>query len=304
MILKNNLEWRTVALIIFCYAMWLLLVFGLSRYSIVIACLALIPVITLHSSLQHECLHGHPFRWSFLNDALASVPIGLFIPYLRFKDSHLKHHQNAQICDPFDDPESWYLEQAFWHRLPRVLKFLFDVNNTLAGRLLLGPGFVLVRTAITDGRAMLQGDRMVLRAWAIHLSLLVPLVVIIAQWSPMGLATYLLASYGGLSLLMVRTYLEHQAEENARGRSVIIEDKSLLSLLFLNNNLHAVHHAYPAVAWHQLPSLYQRNRDRFLAMNKGYYYRNYAEILRQFAFRRKERVPFPESLVADQSPKT
>lgn len=304
MILRNNLEWRTVALIIMCYAIWLLLLFGLSGYSNVIACLFLVPVITLHSSLQHECLHGHPFRRSFLNDAVASVPIGLFIPYLCFKDSHLKHHQNAQICDPFDDPESWYLEQAFWHRLPRVLKFLFEVNNTLAGRLLLGPGFVLIRTAITDSRAILQGDRMVLRAWAIHLSLLVPLVAIITQWSPMAPAAYLLASYAGLSLLMMRTYLEHQAERDARGRSVIIEDRGLLSLLFLNNNLHAVHHAYPAVAWHQLPSLYLRNRTRFLAMNKGYYYRNYMDILRQFAFRRKERVPFPTSSVADRTSKT
>ena len=115
------------------------------------------------------------------------------------------------------------------------------------------------------------------------------------QLSPLALWAYLIGCYGGFSLLMVRTYLEHQAEESVRRRSVIIEDRGPFSLLFLNNNLHAVHHAYPAVAWHQLPSLYRRHRERFLATNKGYRFANYGEIFWRFAFQRKEPVVFPLS---------
>ncbi|WP_419913400.1 fatty acid desaturase [Hoeflea sp.] len=293
MILKDNTEWRTAALIAFCYFSWAFLVFGLSAYIPIVAALLVIPVITLHSSLQHECLHGHPFRFAWMNDAIVLPPIGLFIPFLRFKDVHLEHHQNARICDPYDDPESWYVEQDFWVRLPRWLKLVFEANNTLFGRMLLGPAIALIRLVISDSRAIMQGDRRVMLAWALHAVLLPPVIFAIVRWSPLPFAVYFLSAYVGLSLLMVRTYLEHQAEETLRGRSVIIEDRGPFSLLFLNNNLHAVHHAYPAVAWHQLPSLYRRHRARFLAMNKGYFFKSYGEIFRRFAFHRKEPVVYP-----------
>ncbi|MEX3008923.1 fatty acid desaturase [Hoeflea sp. TYP-13] len=293
MILKDKTEWRTVTLIATCYIGWLALLLGLSQVSPVAAAILIIPFITLHSSLQHECLHGHPFRIPWLNDAVVLPPIGLFIPYFRFKAVHLEHHLNARICDPYDDPESWYLAQDFWQRLPRWLKLVFEVNNTLAGRLILGPVIGLIRLVISDCRDIAGGDRAVLWAWVLHLALLAPILAIVVQWSALPVWVYVLCSYAGMSLLMVRTYLEHQAEESLRGRSVIIEDSGPFSLLFLNNNLHAVHHAYPAVAWHQLPSLYRRNRQRFLDMNKGYFFNSYAEIFRRFAFRRKEQVVHP-----------
>ena len=293
MILKDKTEWRTAALIIFCYLLWIALLIGLSAYSAIAAAILLIPVITLHSSLQHECLHGHPTRFQWLNDAIMVLPVGLYIPYMRFKDLHLEHHLNARICDPYDDPESWYVSQSFWQRLPAPVKAVFQINNTLAGRMLLGPAISLIRLAISDTQAVVSGDRRVMAAWTVHLVLVVPVIAAVMIWSPLSLWSYAACAYGGLSLLMVRTYLEHQAEESLRGRSVIIEDRGPFSVLFLNNNLHAVHHAYPAVAWHQLPSLYRRNRARFLAMNKGYLFNSYAEIFMRFAFRRKEKVVYP-----------
>ena len=116
MILKDKSEWRTVTLIAACYIVWAALIFGLSHISLIATALLVVPVITLHSSLQHECLHGHPFRQTWLNDMIVLPPVGLFIPYLRFKAVHLEHHLNARICDPYDDPESWYLAQDFWEK--------------------------------------------------------------------------------------------------------------------------------------------------------------------------------------------
>ena len=52
--------------------------------------------------------------------------------------------------------------------------------------------------------------------------------------SEMPFWAYLLSAYLGLSLLKIRTFLEHQAHEKARGRTVIIEDRGPLALLFLN----------------------------------------------------------------------
>ena len=78
-----------------------------------------------------------------------------------------------------------------------------------------------------------------------------------------------------------------------RGRSVIIEDRGPLAFLFLNNNLHAVHHAHPRVAWYRLPALYRARRERFLAMNEGYRFASYAHVFRGYLFRQKDPVPHP-----------
>ena len=295
MILRDNTEWRTLVLIAACYGSWIFTLIFLAGFAPILATILLIPILTLHSSLQHECIHGHPFSRRGLNDLVIGLPLGLFIPFLRFKDVHLEHHQNASICDPYDDPESWYVSQDFWQRLPTVFKRLFEINNTLIGRMCLGPAISLVRLAIDDGRAIARGNRRVLAAWLLHGVFGGSVVLLVLSLSPLPLWAYLISCYGGFSLLMVRTYLEHQAEESVRGRSVIIEDRGFFSFLFLNNNLHAVHHAYPAVAWHQLPALYRRHRERFLSMNKGYRFDSYRQILHRYAFRRKEPVVYPLS---------
>jgi len=104
---------------------------------------------------------------------------------------------------------------------------------------------------------------------------------------------YLLAAYLGLSLLKIRTFLEHRAHEKAAGRSVIIEDRGPLALLFLNNNFHAVHHASPRVAWYRLPELYRARRDEVLRRNRGYVYGSYAEVFARHLLRAKDPVAHP-----------
>ena len=79
----------------------------------------------------------------------------------------------------------------------------------------------------------------------------------------------------------------------ASGRSVIIEDRGLLAFLFLNNNLHVVHHMHPAVSWYRLPALYQAHKARYLQRNQGYAYRSYAEIFRLYFLRAKDPVAHP-----------
>jgi len=111
--------------------------------------------------------------------------------------------------------------------------------------------------------------------------------------SPMPVWAYLLAAYGGLSILKIRTFLEHQAHEKARGRTVIIEDRGPLAVLFLNNNLHVVHHMHPRTPWYRLPKLYFSNREKYLARNDGYLYRNYGEIVRRYLVTAKDPVPHP-----------
>ena len=104
---------------------------------------------------------------------------------------------------------------------------------------------------------------------------------------------YLLAAYLGLSILKIRTFLEHRAHERVGARNVIIEDRGLLSLLFLNNNFHAVHHAHPQIPWYRLPVEYTARRAAFLRRNGGYRYRSYLEVFGKYLFTAKDPVPHP-----------
>ena len=142
--LPDRIEWPTVALFALCYGGWAGAVFWLAELSLVAAVIALAVTLTLQSSLSHEVLHGHPFPNRRLNEALVILPLGLFVPYARFRDLHLEHHRDADLTDPYDDPESNYLDPAVWRGLPGWKRGLFAANNTLLGRMLLGPAILIL----------------------------------------------------------------------------------------------------------------------------------------------------------------
>lgn len=286
-----RIEWITLFLFPATYGVWIGAVFWLSTLSLPASTVLLAVIVAFHGSLQHEALHGHPTRWAWANTALAAVPLILVVPYLRFRDTHLAHHKDCRLTDPYDDPESNFLDEDDWKAMARPMRLLFDVNNTLAGRIILGPALGVWAMARLDVRSF-RNDRRVFLGWAWHLpgcALLIWLIVL----SPTPIWSYGLAVYGALALLRVRTFLEHRAHEHPRARSAIVEDRGFLSFLFLNNNLHAVHHAHPGVAWYKLPGIYSARKDRYLALNHGYRFDSYREIFRSYLIRRKDPVCHP-----------
>lgn len=288
----ESVEWPTILLLAATYAVWAIgttVGYGLSPVlGIVLTGLA----IAQFSSLQHEVLHGHPFRSATLNEALVFPALSLTVPYGRFRDTHLAHHHDPILTDPYDDPESNYMDPKVWGRLARWQQAVLRVNNTLLGRVLIGPlvgNFLWLRTELGLVR---RGARGVRRDWLKHLAGFVPLV----GWlwlAAMPWWAYLLAAYLGHALLKIRTYLEHRAHEAPRARTVIIEDRGPLALLFLNNNLHVVHHAHPAVPWYRLPAMYAENRAHYLRRNEHYHYRSYAQIFGRYLVKAKDPVPHP-----------
>ncbi|MFT7595187.1 MAG: fatty acid desaturase [Paracoccaceae bacterium] len=289
---QPRVEWPTLALIVVCYALWAAVIFWLAAWSLVLAGIAAAVLAALHSSLTHEALHGHPFRSQWANEALLFLPLTLFIPYNRFRDLHLSHHRDSNLTDPYDDPESNYLDPGVWVALPRWKQRLYRLNNTLLGRTVLGPGIGQVRFMADEARAALRGDGAVLLAWALHLPGAL-IVLWIVSLSAMPIWVYIIAAYFGLGLVKIRTFLEHRADANVRGRTVIIEDRGPLAFLFLNNNLHVVHHMNPKAAWYQLPGLYRAGKARYLACNDGYVFRSYAEVFARYFLRSKDPVPHP-----------
>lgn len=291
--MRNDAEWRTLLLAGVCYAVWLLLAFGWADLPDILRIQLLIPVITLHSSLQHEFLHGHPFRNQKLNDLLISPPIGVLVPYLRFKSCHLTHHINENITDPYDDPESYYLDRDIWVTIPKWVRGLLIANNTLVGRITIGPALATIGFLRSEFVRTRAGDTLIPKVWLRHFLAAALLFWLIGTYGSLHPAGYIIAAYFSMGLLMVRSFIEHQAVEKANQRSVIIETRGPLSLLFLNNNFHSVHHAYPSLAWYRIPAFFRENRARFLRMNGGYRYQSYWEVFRRFGFRPKEPVAWP-----------
>lgn len=285
--------WRTVALTFACYAVWLGAIGPISGASLAAGVLLASVAAALHSSLQHEAIHGHPFRAPWLNAALVWPALSLVVPYERFRELHMAHHHDSNLTDPYDDPESNYLDPGNWSALAWPVQAILRANNTLAGRMILGP---LIGTAwfiVDDWRRMWRGDRGVLRGWLLHLPAVGAVLAANAAWGQMPFWALLAQAWLALSILKVRTFAEHRAHEHFAQRTVIVEDRGPLAFLFLNNNLHVVHHMHPSVPWYRLPALYARNPARYLGRNGGYRFGSYGELFRKHLWRAKDPVPHP-----------
>lgn len=278
--------WPTLGLIIICYCAW----FATLWFAPPVLAIPLLAIlIALHASLQHEVIHGHPFRHQWLNDALIWPPLMLIVPYARFKATHLAHHNDATLTDPYDDPETNFLDPDTWARLPRAVQIILTWNNTLAGRLIFGPAIGTIMFMLGEWR---MRDAAVTRGWAVHIPALIVTLWVIAV-APIPVWAYFIATYLAMSFLKLRTFLEHQAHERASGRSVIIEDRGPFAFLFLNNNLHVVHHMHPGVAWYDLPALYRSRKEHYQRRNGGYVYRSYTEVFARYLWHRKDPVAHP-----------
>lgn len=275
-----------------CYAVWVLALF----YAGSVPWVWWIPAAlaaALHSSLQHEVLHGHPTRSPLLNEALVFPALSVFYPYRRYREMHLKHHNNPLLTDPYDDPESWYVAQRDWAAMSPIMRAVLNANGTLAGRLIVGPWLGLYAFARSDFGRWRRGETHIPGQWMLHLPALG--VVFGFTWAcgtdPL---TYLLAVvWPSQAILAIRTYIEHRAAPAPEHRSAIVEAEWLFRLLFLNNSLHALHHERPTVPWSKLPELYRAEADAVVQRNGGYLVRGYLSVFARYLFRRREPVEHP-----------
>jgi fatty acid desaturase len=287
-----RIELPTLALILACYGLWLWAGFGLWPVAPLLALSVMALLAALHSSLVHECLHGHPTRNRLINEALVTLPLSLVYPYRRYKATHLAHHHDERLTDPFEDPESYYRARWQYDRLPRWFRAVLVANNTLIGRVLMGPwlgAFGFFASEWRLARADAPGVRL---AWALHLPA-VAAVLGLAWMMGIPLWVYVLGVvWPALGLISIRTYAEHRWHETPDGRTIIVE-RSPLAWLVLYNNLHIVHHKIPSAPWYALPRLYRERRAYWHALNGGYVYPDYWTLFRAHALRPKEPVAHP-----------
>lgn len=228
-----------------------------------------------HTSLQHELIHGHPFANSAANNALGWVPLNLWIDYGDYRKSHIAHHRSTNLTDPLDDPESFYRTPEQWQRTGSVTRLALRANRTLLGRLTIGPALV-VATSLRR------------RAWR-HWPVQAVGVILVLAWvvgvCHMPIALYGAGIYGGLSLTLLRSYAEHRNTPDPSLRSAVVHTGPALSLLFLNNNLHYAHHAFPGVSWHRLPALLRDLDLDDLATSGAGVWHGYRQVVRAHLLR-------------------
>ncbi len=240
-------------------------------------------LLAWHFSLQHEAIHSFRGVPAWLRFAVVYPPLGLWFPYPLYRKSHTTHHRDIHLTIPGVDTESYYVLQADWARMGAFQRGMLTFNQTMAGRLLIGPPLRLWILVTKETRRVRQGDFSHLPHWAAH-----AVAVAVLFWFISGVCGFpwwqycLLVAYPGLSLSLLRAFTEHRAAEDSQERTASVESNTLFGILYLYNNLHVAHHLKPAMPWYDIPRFYRENRAELLAGNGEFGYKGYAQLARSY----------------------
>ena len=251
-------------------------------------------LVALHGSLQHEAVHGYPFGGRWLTAATVYPSLWLWLPFAVYRDSHLTHHWDEQLTCPVADPESNYVTPSMWQAMGPFHRRVRVLLTTLAGRMILGPPYVMWRAIVRFVAAIRNGNRLQLQRWLGHLPCLALVLIWVMGICHIPLWQYLLFYvYPGVSLTLLRSFAEHRAAADVRQRIVTMETNPVLALMFLNNHLHALHHAEPATAWYRRPARYRSRKAELDTANGGYVVEGYRQLFRRYFFTPKEPAVHP-----------
>jgi len=287
-------EVPTLLLLVFVFAGWMSVTAAYGQLSLLIVAPVTALLITLHSSLQHEMTHGHPTKWRPLNRLLAMTPLSLWIPFDRYLHTHHEHHINARLTDPIDDPETYYWTAQQLARLSPVTRAILRVDQTLAGRIVIGSFWRIWLFLRGEAGSLIRADAGVRGAWLEHLLWAIPVVLWLKLVCGMPLWLYFTAMVvpaNGIQL--IRSFAEHRAHPDVPARVAIVENSWILGPLFLFNNLHSLHHESPGIPWYDCPARYRAERQRLIAENGGLVYSTYFEVARRFLFRPHDVLQHP-----------
>ena len=285
-LLNTSGEWRTIAVIVAVYGLTILTAM---RHEVLTPWLT-IPFLSVlgawHLSMQHETIHGHPFRRQWINDVIGSIPVTLWIPYLCFKRDHIEHH-HSDLTHPGLDNESYYVSPEAWASAGPIRRAAYWANRTILFRMFVWTIVSTVTYLWAQIRLMLRGNKQTWFAMAAHVVGLVAVVYFVRSVAGMPLWQFALGTtYGGRILNAIRPFPEHKYQAGVETRTAMVMAGPFMSLLMLNNNLHVAHHEQPGVAWYEVPNLSARVNAVERAREAGLLYEGgYAEVFRKFSFK-------------------
>lgn len=275
----------TILVAIAIYAAW----FGLIRYHAALPWWLIVPIgaylIAWHFSLQHEAIHAFRGVPAWLRFAIVFPPLGLWFPFSLYRNSHSIHHRDQNLTVPGQDTESYFVLRADWERMNAVHRGLLLFNQTLLGRLTIGPLLRLWTLVRRESARVRRGDFSHVPVWLLHGVAVAGLFWICGYYGMAWWQYVLLIAYPGMSLGLLRAFTEHRAAPAPSARTASVESNHVFGLLFLYNNLHIAHHLQPTMPWFEIPAYYRQHRESLLTTNDHFYFRGYGEITRRFLLR-------------------
>jgi fatty acid desaturase len=272
-----------VALVL--YGAWVLLMV----YNALLPWWVIMPVgaylLAWHFSLQHEAIHSFRGVPAWLRFAVVYPPLGLWFPYPLYRKSHTTHHRDIHLTIPGVDTESYYVLRTDWERMGAIKRGLLTFNQTMAGRLLIGPALRLWILINKEWGRARRGDYSHLPHWAAHAVAVAALFWFISGVCGFAWWKYCLwVAYPGLSLSLLRAFTEHRAAVDSQERTASVESNAVFGILYLYNNLHVAHHLKPAMPWYEIPRFYRENRSELLRSNGEFVYRGYGQLAKRYFF--------------------
>ena len=296
-------EWQTWLVVFGVYGSWAALIAYYKLLPALPANILLILVTCWFMSLQHELLHGHPTRNKSFNRLLGLLPLSAWYPYDVYRDSHLAHHRDELLTTPGIDPEANYLEAHDYARLGKLKRGLRWSLRTVAGRLLVGPAVTIPEVWADIFTGPRRRGMVAARSWSLHLALLIAVLWWVNRQAGISPLHYLFGiAYPALGLVMLRSFYEHRPAEIAEHRIVVNEAAWPWRLLYLNNNYHAVHHAWPGLAWYDIPALWRDRREAFLQGNGNFHLPGYVHVIWTYAFKPVDSPVHPGFSPAKKAP--
>jgi fatty acid desaturase len=281
-----TVEWPTVALALFIYGGWLTVTWHFTALPLWLSLPLGAVFVVWHSSLQHEVLHGHPTRWRKLNHLVGLPSLTLWLPYERYRQTHLTHHIDERLTDPLDDPESYYVTHRSWQDSSPLVRALLSAQTTLLGRITIGPYWAIGRFLMDEAQRIAADAPCARRIWRTHALAMIPVIAWITLVCGIPLWLYIVGmAVPGTALMMIRSFAEHRALPNQPERTAIVENSWFFGPLFLFNNLHVVHHDAPTMPWYRLPGWYKANRAAIARQNGGLIYNTYFDVARRYLLR-------------------
>ena len=282
----SEFEWPTWLLWSVILASWAVLVGTYGSIPTWLSTMLLIVLVAWYMSFQHELTHGHPTHNETINRLIGLLPLAIWYPFDTYKKDHLKHHDDAHLTEPGVDTESNYITPEQASTMSPVALWLYTSQRTVLGRFFIGPAIVNVSLWTRLARSLRKGDTDELMVWSLHLPLVALLLWLLDRYTDLSVWHYCFAiAYPALGLAMLRSLYEHRPDALPAHRTVINEADMPWRLLYLNNNYHVVHHAYPGVQWYKLPALYRADKAAYRERNGEFVLPGYLYLIRHFAFK-------------------
>jgi fatty acid desaturase len=276
-------ELPTWGVAIAIYASWATLLLNHEHVPWPIEALLAAYILAWHFSLQHEAIHGWRSLPNWLRTAIVWPPIGGWWPFELYKRSHSKHHRNTHLTYPGEDTETQYHKREDWSGYTPAFRAVLLFNQTLLGRLTVGPILRLRKLVLVESGKLKRGDFSDVPAWLGFFLGLACVLWFVTQVADMPVWHYYLAwVLPGISLGLLRAFIEHRWGDRPGERTASVESNWFFGLLFLWNNLHIVHHLYPTLSWFEIPGFWRRNREKLLTHNGHFIFSGYFEIARRW----------------------